>query len=276
MADNPDTEPDHGPGDPDAAPVGRGDLDRWAGQARELAAAGEYEEALRLHRRYFVTSRAFPALYGVRLSFALADWAELAAVYPPARRALEQARQEATDRLHAGSEHRHVPENQRDPGQPAEPTPGDSFAEVEAISEALGEPDVALALFADLDARAPETAAECSIVAHRLLVRSGRRDLARKYLGDPLRKVARLADILQLRLERGYAYLPEEKRDARRQEAVREYVAEVRDVLALLTGPDDAELARRTLGHAVEAISWGHVREEVSQGLADHPGQDAG
>jgi hypothetical protein len=43
-------------------------------RAAELADAGEYAEALRLHRTYFAVSRGVTRLYGVRLSFALKDW----------------------------------------------------------------------------------------------------------------------------------------------------------------------------------------------------------
>jgi hypothetical protein len=68
-------------------------------------------------------------------------------------------------------------------------------------------------------------------------------------------------------LRRGYDYLPEQARDARRQDAVREYLAEVRAVLALLADPDDAELAGHTRRHAVEEVSWGHLRDEVAEAL---------
>jgi tetratricopeptide (TPR) repeat protein len=241
------------------------DLEAWRARARELTAGGEHDEALQLHRRYFAASRAFPALYGVRLSFALREWAELAEAYPPAREALTAARQEAVDRLLArpgGADGGGAD------GGGAAATPGDAFAEVEALSDVLGEPEAAVALFEELDARAPQTAADCAIAAHRLLIRSGRHDLARRHLGDPLCKVTRLAEVLQMRLERGYTHLPEQKRDARRREAVRDYVAEVRAVLVLLTGPDDAELAERTRARSIEGVSWGHVRDEVAEALA--------
>jgi hypothetical protein len=220
-----------------------------------------------VHRQYFAASREIPSLYGARLSFALAGWAELAGWHPPARQALVDARQEAADRLlpppGAGGA------GDRPDGAPSTSTPGDTFAEVCALSEVLGEPEFAVDLFAELDERAPATAADCAIAAHRLLMRTGRYDLARRYLLDPLAKVTRLAEVLQMRLNRNAGRAGEESREASRRDAVRDYTTGVRDVLILLTSSGEAELAEATRRRAVEKVSWGHIREEVAQVLQD-------
>ena len=169
----------------------------------------------------------------------------------------------------------HVAEHLPGQAQPAgiEPaprrrdTPGDAFAEVAALSDVLGEPDFAVDLFARLDEQAPETAADCAIAAHRLLMRAGRYDLARRHLTDPLGKVGRLADVLQMRLARNPGLLSEAVRESRRGEAVRDYVAGVQEVLTLLRASGDDELAEATRRKAVADVVWGHLRDEVEQAL---------
>jgi hypothetical protein len=57
-------------------------------QAREFAAGGLWEEAL--EKQLWFHNHAFhePALAGVWLSFALADWVSLGECYPPARQSM--------------------------------------------------------------------------------------------------------------------------------------------------------------------------------------------
>jgi hypothetical protein len=268
----------------------RQEVEAWRARARVLAARGRPGEALELYRRFFACSRAVPALYGIRLSFALAEWAELAAVHPPARDALVAARQAAADRLlpraepptdggdaATGGAGDAADQEAGGTGAPEvadgldQATPGDAFAEVDAISEVLGEPQFSADLFTELDARAPATAADCAIAAHRVLMRTGRFGLARRYLTDPLGKITRLAEVLQMRLDRGFTHLPEQAREARRRDAVRDYATDVRDVLTLLTVSGEDDLAEETRRRAIDSISWAHVRDEVAEALPDRP-----
>jgi hypothetical protein len=255
-------------GDPDGARrtmTGKDDILALRERARDLMLAGQQAEALRSYRQFFVASRGVPTLYGVRLSFALAEWGKLAAEYPPARQALVEARQEAIDRLRSAA----TGAGSTVGAGGSTSTPGDSFAEVDAISDVLEEPRLPVALFEELDARAPATAADCAIAAHRSLIRAGRHDLARRYLTDPLGKVGRLAGLLEMRLGSGFTYLPEAARDRRRKEAIRDYVTDVGDVITLLKVTGDEALAERTRQQAVDSISWGHVRDEVAEALCD-------
>ena len=75
-------------------------LDRARGAAR----SGDYEFALREYiwfHDHALEER--PSLYGVRLSYALADWIELGENYPPALRALENIADRKTADLLAGA-----------------------------------------------------------------------------------------------------------------------------------------------------------------------------
>jgi len=65
------------------------DVKRALERAEQCAREGNYAEALRLHIWYHKNALKYdPAQYGVRLSFALSDWADLARAYPPALHAL--------------------------------------------------------------------------------------------------------------------------------------------------------------------------------------------
>src|SRR4051812_30542503 len=72
-------------------------------EARELARQGRHQEALERHVWFHEHAlELVPALAGVRVSFALSDWARLAAAYPPARQALADARDRAAEAMLAG------------------------------------------------------------------------------------------------------------------------------------------------------------------------------
>lgn len=68
--------------------------------AHEAARDGRYEEALREHIWFHDHALAKqPSLYGVRLSYALADWVDFGKVYPPALAALQAVRDAKTVKL---------------------------------------------------------------------------------------------------------------------------------------------------------------------------------
>lgn len=75
---------------------GERDPDVWLDLARTWRKEGRHADSLRAHRYYHANAlvRA-PHYSGVRLSFALGDWAALARKYPPALKALRQTRERA-------------------------------------------------------------------------------------------------------------------------------------------------------------------------------------
>jgi hypothetical protein len=234
------------------------DLAGWLEQAHAHAAAGRYAEALELHRRYHELSRGAPAQFGVRLSFALSRWADLARRYPPAREALSQTRDAAAGRLRTAAAD-HGPES-------AHAVHAD-FAEVVAISARLEDDRYAADLFAELDAGAPQVAADCWAAARSLLVRARRFELARRYLGDPERAVARSAAILDQRLTRGFARFPEHLRPQMREDTVNGYVTDVRELLAILEGSGEHDTSAATRRQAIDVVPWAHVRDDVAEAL---------
>jgi hypothetical protein len=235
------------------------DLEGRLEQAHAHAVAGRYAEALEQHRIYHELSREVPAQFGVRLSFALSRWADLARRYPTAREALSLARDAAAQRLRAAA---------ADRGPESAHAVHADFAEVVAISTRLEDDRYAADLFADLDADAPQVAADCWAAARSLLVRARRFELARRYLGDPERAVARSAAILDQRLTRGFARFPEHLRAQMREDTVNGYVSDVRELLAILEGAGDHDASAATRQQAIDVVPWAHVRDDVADALS--------
>lgn len=147
--------------------------------ARLAANEGRHEEALReyqwFHAHALDESRSW---YGVRLSYALIEWADLGRQYAPARQALEELRGHKTALLLAGQGDRQL------------------FHEVEAIHDALGERGHTHRLFVELEKLAPELAKSCADHALTAIIEAGDFALAERLLPEPERVVRRQARLL--------------------------------------------------------------------------------
>jgi hypothetical protein len=134
-------------------------------EAQRDTAAGRHEDALAkfvwFHEHALETQ---PAMTGVRLSFALAYWAELGAAYPPA---LEKLRSE---RDRAG-------EDAREAADPRKP-----FGDFAAINRVLKEDAKTADLFAAYDRDTPERASGVYLAAEPALIRTKRYELCGKYI----------------------------------------------------------------------------------------------
>jgi hypothetical protein len=107
-------------------------------EAQADARAGRYEVALAKHVWFHRNSlKIDPAFYGVRLSFALMYWKELAKVYPPAKAKLIELRDEAEKQVGSGRDGL------------------EAFVDFEAINTELGENEKTVALFKSLDKNKP-------------------------------------------------------------------------------------------------------------------------
>ncbi len=113
---------------------------------------GRFEEAL-LHFLWFHDHALLedPAFAGVRLSFALGYWLELAEQYAPAIDAFRARRDAKIASLKAGQLDRSL------------------FHDVEAMSERLQEDEMTATLFDLLHERSPEFARACSRIAVPML-----------------------------------------------------------------------------------------------------------
>ncbi len=147
------------------------DVDRALTDAKVFAAEGRYAEALERHLWYHRNALEFGVgQYGVRLSFALADWISLSRVYPPARAELVATRDEAIDAY------------RKDPQSALQ------LAEALSISFALDDLASAKKLFYE---GLEHGVKEPHIDLKRVLA-SGDLSWARDAMGDPSQKLARI------------------------------------------------------------------------------------
>ena len=153
---------------PKLEPGAKPNLQAILSAAKEFTAENRYEDSLQYHLWYHNHALEYDpeGQRGVRLSFALSDWAALGRKYPKAREALLEIR----DRdLHEFAEGR---------GSVA------LFKDIEAINKEWGHDSTTCRLFKYLNDQQPELATRCYPVAERALVKKGEYALCLAYVGD--------------------------------------------------------------------------------------------
>ncbi len=136
--------------------------------ARADAAANRHAQALEGFEWFHANAlRCEEALYGVRLSFALSDWRELADVYPPALDALRRTRNETLDAF-------------------LDPLRKDDafhlFHDFVSLNEELGDEAWTAEVFRRLDATDPVVAGRVFQVAQPALVRAKEYAVCGRYI----------------------------------------------------------------------------------------------
>jgi len=140
--------------------------------ARKFAASGEYAKALERHEWFHANARKIsPSMGGVRLSFALSDWVDLGAKYPPALDSLKKVRDAGTKALLSGD------------------GTWDLFHDVRSINSKLSKAGNAgtvdtLQLFKQLDASQPDLAKRCFGLVVEDLIATNEAELFVKHAGD--------------------------------------------------------------------------------------------
>ena len=217
-------------------------------RGRAAAADRRFEEALRDYVWFHEHALEHtPSLYGVRLSYALRDWMDLAEMYPEARTALEHVKQRKTAALKAGT--------------------GDHalFHDVVSINESLGaEPDT-YGLFRAIERRSARFARSCVNVAINALVNAGDFKRAHKYSTPPEIALLRLSSMLNSRVpDRGGSG---EQRRRSTDAFIYLYCEDIRAMATVLDGvgrSDDAAAAREW---GIALVDSKPIRLRVAQGL---------
>jgi hypothetical protein len=145
------------------------DMQKYLTDTQQLMRRGAYKEAL--DRYIWFHDHALEhnaAMYGVRLSFALAYWKQLSAVYAPALDAMKQIRDKKTALLENGQGSFEL------------------YHDVEALNSTLEQNEKSVELFRKLDQENGPLAAKCWEVAKEHVIKAKAYDLAQKYMGDPL------------------------------------------------------------------------------------------
>lgn len=216
-------------------------------EARIAAAQGRHADALRAHVWFHEHALEHaPALYGVRLSFALAAWVELGRVYPEALRVLETIREAKATALMAG------------------PRSRDSFHDVAAIDHSLGRPGRTYELFLRLCDLDVDFAASCAGIAMEALVEARDFELAARFLPDAQAQVRLQAEDLNERV-RSLRDADGARRDPDRLvlSSARAYADDVALVLAVREGVGRTEEARAIRAAAIDRVEDESVRGAV-------------
>lgn len=216
---------------------------------RQAADDGRHEDALRdylwFHEHALETD---PALRGVRLSYALRDWTELASGYPPALIALEHVRDAKTDALLHGAGDL------------------DAFRDVESINRHLDSVLHTYTLFAQIAAANPALAQQCAHRAFPSLVAVGDFSLAARFLPEPENYVRSAAETFNADVS-AFESTPGSNAPTL-QAHVYNYVRDVRLVLAALTGAGRLDESSQVRELALVLVQATEVREMVEDGLA--------
>ena len=152
---------------PTLVPGGQPDLQKVLTAAKSLTEEGSYEEALPRYLWYFDHSRGDDTQRGVRLSFALSDWMNLAGHYPKAKQALIEIRDAETQRFADGGGY------------------ADLFHEVSAINSYLNDDKATVTLLETVEQKDPTLAGQCYFWAREALIQNGDYEKCLHYLGDP-------------------------------------------------------------------------------------------
>jgi hypothetical protein len=143
-------------------------------KARKLAGKGDYAGALERHVWFHNNALALrPSYYGVRLSFALADWVKLGKKYPPALDKLTSIRNEAVSSLLRGDKNRGL------------------FGDATAINHYLGDSKATVGVFKQIASADPGFASSVYDLAEPALVENKEYGLAMRYMGDPAERLAK-------------------------------------------------------------------------------------
>lgn len=222
-------------------------------QAREAALDGRYQEALDafmwFHDHALEHDRAY---YGVRLSFALAYWVELAQVYPKAMDALIEVRNRKADVILKGEGDREL------------------FHDVEAINESLAVETRTYELFRELHSSFPSLAMNYASLAMPAIVKAEDYQLAEQYLSNPEEKLKEWSQ----RLNEDIADLPVDRLpDAPPAQDAYEhiYADDVNLVISVLVGIGKSNEAMRFWDDAIAAIESPGVREGIRSKLVPRP-----
>lgn len=216
--------------------------------ARSAARAGRHAEALNEYVWFHERALEFePALRGVRLSFALMYWAELAMVYAPARAALRNIRDRKAAAVLSG-----------------EGTP-EQFEDIVRINEEAFSDRATYDLFLSLRSSYPSLADEYARLALEAMTICGDWQLARRYLPDPSESVRELSERLNGAVDE--CDLNGESGARASGAYTRNYIKRIRLLLDILRNTGDAEEADRLQILASDLVASPDIREAVRVGL---------
>lgn len=217
------------------------------GEAVQDRSAGRYELALAKHLWFHEHAlKHQPSLYGVRLSFALAYWFELAEKFPPAMDELRDARDRAATRFHKSGYDR------------------SDFHDFVSLNRTLGEEARTAEAFKALDRMNSRAAHRVYRLAEPSLVRASEYKLCGKYL-DPDTQFASAVRLYQhdRRLEAQRAHAEDRPPETARPS----FVNRITTLVSLLVQNARREEAQRIADAALRELDDETFRNALAEAL---------
>jgi hypothetical protein len=222
-------------------------------EAKRLTDAGSYEEALQRHIWYHNHALEIqPSQVGVRLSFALSYWMELAQRYPKAKEALNEILNRGTQAFSNGE------------GSFA------LFMEVNAINRQLGRQKETLALFESIQSQDLKLARQCYGVVEDLLVEKGDYALCESFIQDFQKRFETLRAQWQRTLSDRNQNA---NRASLREHAQRTFIKDTRKLVEILVGVSrntEAEAIRKQAVALLDVPELRSALTDAEQKVASH------
>lgn len=214
-------------------------------EAKKLAREGKYEESLKKHLWYHDNAlRLDRGQGGVRLSFALSDWAELGRQYPKAMDAMLQIRDKKTKEVELGV------------------GSFDAFHDVFAINHQINQKAKSIELFKFIDKHQPETASICFHVVRSELVGNREYAMCSKYITDPLADWEQIKTMRELNLSL--------RKDDPEMKAFAEntFARETSELIEILTGAGRGDEAAKVKEQVLAVVDNAKIREAIDKAIA--------
>jgi RimJ/RimL family protein N-acetyltransferase len=220
---------------------------------------GRYEDALRHVLAAFARVLSSDSDRHISDFLPMLEWRFLAEEYAPAREALIEARDVQVHRLLAGELTYGLPRS-------GWPWPRSRFSLIADMNESLRDPHSTAAVFARLDALAPEQARRDDFVALPAVVGAGDFALAERYMPDPLGDLPRLNELAQQ-----WPLFPPGRSAPRLASELSNFARALRLRAAILRGLQRGLEADALLDAALAGLPNDELRDWVRRDLR-HPG----
>ena len=225
--------------------------DKILREAQDDARAGRYADALAKHVWFHENALKYaPAMYGVRLSFALSYWRSLADLYPPALTKLKAVRDDAAMSVRKGRD------------------PRNAFIDFASINRELGDEEQTKDLFRWLDSTSPEMARQVFDSAEPALIQAKEYQLCGKYL-DPDRAFQRIVELYREteRMARDPALAMGEYAKEIEEHSTRSFANEAATLVAVLVLNDRRADAERIAAEAMNESDSAALKEALPKAL---------
>ena len=221
------------------------DMQKYLNDTRVLVKKGKYKKALSQFLWFHKHSLEHePAMYGVRLSYALFEWKELGNIYPPALKAMIKVRDDSTNKIYLGSDDVNL------------------FHDVESLNEVLNNDSKTLDLFRYLDRDRKDMAEKCWDIVKDLVIKTKSYELAQRYIDNPVFEWDKIKERYN-RNKKGYNILGKSYKSYNENMLVKESIILIKLSLSI----EDEISAKIIQMKALEIIKDSRLKNAIVNGI---------